>query len=39
MKTTPQVAGITSQEAIVQGVRDTVSEQMGIACSTLALLR
>lgn len=30
MKKTPQVAGITSQDAIVQGVRDTVSQQMGI---------
>lgn len=30
MKETPQVASITSQDAIVQGVRDTVAEQMGI---------
>lgn len=30
LKDTPQVAGVTSQEAIIQGVRDTVAEQMGI---------
>jgi putative ABC transport system permease protein len=30
LKSTPQVAGVTSQDAIVQGVRDTVAEQMGI---------
>ena len=30
LKETPQVAGVTSQRAIVQGVRDTVAEQMGI---------
>jgi len=30
LKETPQIAGVTSQEAIVQGVRDTVAEQMGI---------
>ena len=30
LKETPQVAGVTSQQAIVQGVRDTVAEQMGI---------
>ena len=30
LKETPQVAGVTSQHAIVQGVRDTVAEQMGI---------
>jgi putative ABC transport system permease protein len=30
LKQTPQVAGVTSQAAIVQGVRDTVAEQMGI---------
>ncbi|HET9398594.1 MAG TPA: ABC transporter permease, partial [Sphingomicrobium sp.] len=30
MKDIPQVAGITSQDAIIQGVRDTVAEQMGI---------
>lgn len=30
LKATPQVAGVTSQDAIVQGVRDTVAEQMGI---------
>lgn len=30
LKKTPQVAGVTSQAAIIQGVRDTVAEQMGI---------
>jgi putative ABC transport system permease protein len=30
LKETPQVAGVTSQKAIVQGVRNTVAEQMGI---------
>ena len=30
LKETPQVAGVTSQKSIVQGVRDTVAEQMGI---------
>ncbi len=30
LKETPQVAGVTSQAAILQGVRDTVAEQMGI---------
>jgi putative ABC transport system permease protein len=30
LKETPQVAGVTSQQAILQGVRDTVAEQMGI---------
>lgn len=30
LKETPQVAGVTSQAAIMQGVRDTVAEQMGI---------
>ena len=30
LKETPLVAGVTSQQAIVQGVRDTVAEQMGI---------
>ena len=30
LKETPQVAGVTSQETILQGVRDTVAEQMGI---------
>lgn len=30
LKETPQIAGVTSQSRIVQGVRDTVAEQMGI---------
>lgn len=30
LKETPLVAGVTSQSAIVEGVRDTVAEQMGI---------
>lgn len=30
LKETPQIASVTSQDAIVQGVRDTVAEQMGI---------
>jgi putative ABC transport system permease protein len=30
LKETPQVAGVTSQQAILQGVRNTVAEQMGI---------
>ena len=30
LKEIPQVAGVTSQAAIIQGVRDTVAEQMGI---------
>ncbi|MFC7537217.1 ABC transporter permease [Sphingomonas sp. GCM10030256] len=30
LKETPQVAGVTSQAAIRQGVEDTVAEQMGI---------
>lgn len=30
LKETPLVAGVTSQAAIIQGVRDTVAEQMGI---------
>ena len=30
LKETPQVAGVTSQSAIVEGVRNTVAEQMGI---------
>jgi len=30
LKETPQVAGVTSQAAIRQGVQDTVAEQMGI---------
>lgn len=30
LKDTPQIASVTSQEAIIQGVRDTVAEQMGI---------
>lgn len=30
LKETPQVAGVTSQDAIIEGVRDTVAEQMGI---------
>lgn len=30
LKDTPQIASVTSQAAIIQGVRDTVAEQMGI---------
>jgi putative ABC transport system permease protein len=30
LKETPQISGVTSQDAIIQGVRDTVAEQMGI---------
>ena len=30
LKETPLVAGVTSQRAIVQGVRETIAEQMGI---------
>ena len=30
LKQTPQIASVTSQAAIIQGVRDTVAQQMGI---------
>lgn len=30
LKETPQIASVTSEAAIIQGVRDTVAEQMGI---------
>jgi putative ABC transport system permease protein len=30
LKQTPQIASVTSEAAIIQGVRDTVAEQMGI---------
>jgi putative ABC transport system permease protein len=30
LKTTPQIASVTSEAAIIQGVRDTVAQQMGI---------
>ena len=30
LKKTPQIAGVTSQRAMLQGLRDTVAEQMGI---------
>ena len=30
LKSTPQIASVTSEAAIIQGVRDTVAQQMGI---------